>query len=713
MNFQKILAELKRRNVLRVATMYLVAGWLIIQIVAVINEPLNLPDKFDTITIIVIAVGLPVAMIFAWVFEFTPAGLKKTDEVEVSSKFNHQTNKKLNRLIMAILALVITVLIIERVFFAGSNFYDNVKPSIAVMPFVNMSSDSDNEYFSDGLSEELLNGLAKIEQLKVAARTSAFSFKGKNEDLRIVGELLNVAHILEGSVRKDGNKLRITAQLIRASDGYHMWSETYDREMAGIFKIQEEISRKVIEQLRIKLLPNQEQLVAKIPTENVGAYNAYLKATQWEVNRKASEIDSAILYYQKAITLDPTFGLAYARLAYSFGIKNDYGNLSIEEMEESMRENIDKALVIEPSLAQAYLALGLLYQRKSGASPTNNFQIDSIENQKALSAFKKAYELSPNDAPILERYQSGLGAFSGDSLKYIERALELDPLNPRYNTNYANLLQQKGNHRKALSILKQTTKRTPEFPRAYIIQSDIYSYFGDLDSVMIVNFQGYQITGDEYKILRNLARFSSELGLYKTSDYFLDKCLVLFPQKHDARMIKFRNWSAQGKISKILSHHDDMVDGFGPLFGNIIYKMFEARDFYFKGEYEEGLKLMEDYYNEIPDETKEMLQSHPGAGTGISGVFPYYKFYRIKAGKIKDTFGLTDSLLSEVSNYFIENDTKSNVLFEMSEPSYIFLEGNQKYDSLKERILADKKRMRDNVVAFLKKEKEWLREWED
>jgi len=707
MNYQKILAELKRRNVLRVTTMYLVAGWLIIQIVAVINEPLNLPDKFDTITIILIAAGLPVAILVAWIFEITPAGVKKTDEIEVSTEFNEKTNKKLNRIIIAFLTLAITLLITERVFFVGSGFYDDVEPSIAVLPFVNMSSDDDNEYFSDGLSEELLNGLAKIQKIKVAARTSAFSFKGKNEDLRTVGQLLNVEHILEGSVRKDGNKIRITAQLIRASDGYHIWSETYDRKLEGIFEIQEEISRMVIKELRIKLLPDEEQLVSTASTENVKAYEAYLKATQWEVNRQAADIDSAIVYYQRAISLDPSYALAYARLAYAYGLKHYYGNLSIVDAEKLMRENIDKALVLDSNLGQTYQAIGYLYERKAYAIRP----IDSSMQIKAYDAFKKAFELLPNNASILASYQSALNDISDDEnqdLKYIKKALDIDPLNPRYSANYANKLRQQGKHKDALSILKRLSTRSPEFAAAYTYQTDIYMHFGQLDSAFIINYQGYLNTGDEQDILSRLSFFSSHLGLYKTSKYFLDKLLKSYPDNPTALRGRLMINSLQGRFNDLLSFKDDFTIAFGPMVGEVFYKMFEARELHFKGSYEEGLKLMDDFHRENFDRFKETIFE----GMPIEEMFPDYKYFLLKAGKMdsKNALDLANEQIEHISDYFLDESKKSGVL---SNISFNLYEGDPEYDALKEEIMADQKRMRENVISYLKKEGEWRAEWED
>ena len=241
MNLPQLIEELKRRNVFKVATAYAIAGWLIIQVVTIIEAPLALPDWFDTMVIVLLGIGFPLALIFAWAFELTPDGIKKSVEVEQQVSIRSQTGKKLNGLTTAILIAAVVFLLVERVFFAPHAMQEEIAElttlptpeaaSIAVLPFADMSAEGDQEYFSDGLSEELLNALAKLKKIKVAGRTSSFKFKGENQNLSVIASELGVNHILEGSVRKAGGRVRITAQLVQARDGFHMWSQSYDREL--------------------------------------------------------------------------------------------------------------------------------------------------------------------------------------------------------------------------------------------------------------------------------------------------------------------------------------------------------------------------------------------------------------------------------------------------------------------------------------------------
>ncbi|MEE8294596.1 MAG: hypothetical protein V3R64_02690, partial [Sphingomonadales bacterium] len=229
--------ELKRRNVVRVAIAYAVVSWVALQLVDVLDEILSLPEGFGKAVLIILLIGLPIVLVFSWAYEVTPEGVMKTAEVDASKSITHGTGQKINKLIIGGLVLAVAFLLVDKFFISGNGVEqaETGEASIAVLPFVNMSDDAANAYFADGLSEELLNVLAKVPDLKVAGRTSSFQFKGDNLDLVEIGKTLGVDHILEGSVRKQGNRVRITAQLIRASDGFHMWSETYDRDLEDIF----------------------------------------------------------------------------------------------------------------------------------------------------------------------------------------------------------------------------------------------------------------------------------------------------------------------------------------------------------------------------------------------------------------------------------------------------------------------------------------------
>jgi len=262
--------ELKRRNVFKVATAYGIVSWLLIQISDTVFPRLHLPDWTVTFVIILVLIGFPIALIFTWSFELTPEGIKKTEEVDKNRSFTKRTGAKLNRIIIGVLILALGYFIYESRFSKSSETTESViatsenttvEQSVAVLPFADLSEKKDQEWFSDGLTEEILNSLARLPQLKVASRTSAFEFKGTNEDIKIIADKLGVAHIVEGSVRRIGDQLKLTAQLIRASDGFHIWSQTYDRSTADLFEVQEDIAEKIANALDIYLDEQKRQLM--------------------------------------------------------------------------------------------------------------------------------------------------------------------------------------------------------------------------------------------------------------------------------------------------------------------------------------------------------------------------------------------------------------------------------------------------------------------
>ena len=310
------LSELRRRKVFRVAATYAVASWLIIQVVSAVASPLNLPEWFETVVVVSLAIGFPIAILFAWAFEMTPDGIRATTASDGTT--NHSEGRTLDYALLGALIVVAGVTISGQLNLPTVEI-DPVaeevplEKSIAVLPFVDMSPDGDQEYFGDGIAEELLNELTSLDGLRVAGRTSSFSFKNSDDDLRTIGEALNVSLILEGSVRKDGDRLRITAQLINVADGYHHWSETYDRDLVDIFAIQDEIAEAVAGVLGVRLGVGNVNSFRGAGTENVKAYEVYLQAT-----KNASGLDERIRLLERAVELDPDYAAALAALGISF-----------------------------------------------------------------------------------------------------------------------------------------------------------------------------------------------------------------------------------------------------------------------------------------------------------------------------------------------------------------------------------------------------------
>jgi TolB-like protein/Tfp pilus assembly protein PilF len=337
--------------------------------------------------------------------------------------------------------------------------FADLLPSIAVLPFVNMSADPDNDYFCDGLAEELLNALAKLEGLKVAARTSAFSFKGKNVDVREIGRLLSVSVVLEGSVRKADDHLRISAQLINATDGYRLWSERYDRQLADIFSVQDEISLAIVEGLKLKLLGEDRAALLKKYTDNGEAYHLYLKGRYHQNKWTGAGIRQSVEYFEQAIAIDPNYALAYAGLADSYAslsAQNAFG-LSVTETAPLARAAAIRALEIDNNLAEAHQSLGLVRL---------NFDWDWTGAEKAL---KRALELNPNSAHAWHWYSHLLIAMDrfDESLAASKCAIELNPLDLDMNIHLAWHYFFTRNYDLTLEVARKTLEMDSTFTEAY------------------------------------------------------------------------------------------------------------------------------------------------------------------------------------------------------------------------------------------------------
>jgi len=314
--------ELKRRNVFKVAVTYAIVSWIALQVADVVFPALNVPPWVLSLLTVLLLIGFPIALLLSWAFELTPDGIKPTAEVAPEQSIRPRTGQRLNYLMTGALAVLLTVVVVDKYVLDDAAPASASAPtapatadkSIAVLPFVNLSSDQEQEYFSDGLSEEILNQLAQIGELKVTARTSSFSFKGKNADLRVIARELDVRYVLEGSVRTAGNQLRITAQLIDATDGSHVWSRAFDRERNDVFAIQEEIAMAVSETLSVALDVGA-MARARGGTTNLEAYDRYLRARALDRQRGTSEdIVRAAELYREAVKLDPTFVRAWSDL---------------------------------------------------------------------------------------------------------------------------------------------------------------------------------------------------------------------------------------------------------------------------------------------------------------------------------------------------------------------------------------------------------------
>ena len=413
--------ELKRRKVTRVFTVYAAAAFVILELVSIVVDPLNLPEWTLTLVIVLLCIGFVVAIILSWIYDVTSEGIEKTGPAELHeedrTKDSHQlkTWKYVSYLSFTLIIALIFWNIIPR----DRQTYDEftLDKSIAVLPFEDMSSEQDQEYFCDGMAEEIINSLAQLDSLKVIARTSTFAFKDTPEDIREIGKILDVSTILEGSIQKVGNRLRITAQLINVNDGSHLWSERYDREMEDVFIIQDEISDAIVENLKLKLLGKKGESSSHRQTKNLEAYNLYLKGRFFWHRRTEEDLLKSMELYQQALELDSTYVQAYAGLADVYFIMTWWGYFPREEGFEQAKEYVYKALAINDNLSEAHATLG-------GILTWYDWDWKGAERELLL-----AITLNSNDANA-HQYYSELMRVLGrmkEARQYIDKALVLNP----------------------------------------------------------------------------------------------------------------------------------------------------------------------------------------------------------------------------------------------------------------------------------------------
>lgn len=456
-----LFAELKRRNVIRVAIAYVITAWLVLQVADVVLGNIDAPGWVFQVILLLLGLGLPMAILFAWAFELTPEGIKREKDVDRSASVTAQTGRKLDRAIIVILVLAVAYFSIDK--FVLHDHADEVpdvdasavdtgeRPSIAVLPFVNMSSDTEQEYFSDGISEELLNLLAKIPQFRVAGRTSSFAFKGKNEDLRTIGESLGVTKLLEGSVRPGGDRVRITAQLINVEDGFHLWSETYDRELTDILAVQDEIASAVVDALKVTLLGNTVVGSGHAETIDADAYNEYLQGLFYRNKLGPANRRIAMTHFENALAIEPEFALAWAGLSRAAIDYASQGSEAVEEAQRRGRKAADRALQLDPNLPEAHIALGRIQY------------IFDWDWAAAEASYRRALELRPGDVQArrsLYDLASGHADFD-EALRQMQSLIEVDPLDENLQLTYSGALYDVGDLKASEAVIRRLLKQNP------------------------------------------------------------------------------------------------------------------------------------------------------------------------------------------------------------------------------------------------------------
>ena len=534
-----LFTELKRRNVFKVATAYLVVGWLLVEIATTLLPTLGAPDWVAKAIIFLFALAFVPVLVFAWAFELTPEGIKREKDVDRSRSITGDTGKKLNYVTIAAVAIGIVFVLTgesgdrttqdepEVVTTAGTS-------SVAVLPFVNMSGNAENEYFSDGLTETLLHMLAQIPDLKVAARTSSFAFKGQQDDIREIADALDVAHVLEGSVQRAGDRVRITAQLIRASDGFHVWSENYDRTLDDIFAIQDEIAGKVGSALSASLLGAKEPApIVGVGTENLEAYDKFLLAHAEHLKGSYGSLKVAEGLLKDALGLDPGFLEAKTELGFVY-IDQWRTGLSSEDA-----GLVDTISLVEQVLAQRpddVRARTALYQAEVFVDIFANNIPAALDTMDLLA--KHASE-HPNDvgavlvaAEVLARFGQGERAF-----ELVRGLSEIDPLNPAVYETLASVLEELERWEETRQAAQRSIELEPEQPNVRALIADTYRAEGNIVEWLRYYFAAMDIDPKDHELPGEVAEVLYTLRLPEQAAEFRARVRAIAPSSPAAFLL--------------------------------------------------------------------------------------------------------------------------------------------------------------------------------
>jgi TolB-like protein/Tfp pilus assembly protein PilF len=525
-NSRNFFGELKRRNVYKVAVAYAVAGWALAQGIAQVFPVFDIPNWVVRLIVLLIIIGLPIALALAWMFELTPQGIKRTETADAMPGTARQ--KKHTWIYVVVIGglLSIGLFFLGRYTAATWQAQSSGLPakSIAVLPFDNLSRDPDNAYFCEGVQDEILTRLAKVADLKVISRTSTQHFKSTPENLPAIAKQLGVMHILEGSVQKASDQVRVNVQLINALTDAHLWADTYDRKLTDIFAVESEIAKTIAETLQARLSGSEKSSIAKTPTTNSEAYELYLKGRFFWNKRTGADLEKAIEYFKQAVAKDPNYALAYVGLADSYMLLSSYGNVSPRESLPPAKGALKKALELDDSLAEAHASFGLL--------ATLDLDLD-----RSISELKRAIELKPNYATAHHWLALGyatLGQFDR-AIAEAKRAIEVDPLSLIINADcgwvYFNAHRYDEAEAQARKVLEMDSRfflahyylgaalqfeghvaqSIPEYQKAFELNGDLYS--------LAMLGQAYARSGQKEEARKVLARLNQEAKSHYVAPY--------------------------------------------------------------------------------------------------------------------------------------------------------------------------------------------------
>jgi len=631
-----LISELRRRNVLRMAVLYGIAAWLIMQVAEVVMDLAKLPDWIGPITLGVLAVGFPIALIFSWFYELTPEGLSLEKDVDRSESITHVTGRRLDFIVISLLCAAV-------ILFAYDKWWIGPPPekSIAVLPFVNITGNPDNEYLSDGLTETLLHALAQLPDLKVPARTSSFFFKGQNIDIREIAMKLGVNNVLEGSVQRDGNKVRIVAQLTEADTGFHLWSNTYDREITDIFDVQDDVANRVALAMKVILAGNAGSSVDKIEvvgTNNLAAYEEYLKGLQQKNVGTNTDRLRAEISFKRALAMDPDYYEAMLQLAYTYELLRSGGAITSAEAIENSRPWLDRLLEERPDNG---LALAL---------DTTIRGFDSVNVEQRQAALIAAIERTPNE-PQLYDTLAFLLRYSGqpeEALQWLERGITVDPL--AWNLHLTRMLwkMRVGDIDEAEASYARGIAANPDDLWLLLWGAEIQMLRKRYAEWFEMNRKFMELDPLDIEMPVEIALRFYLVGLEDEGDKYLQRAITIAPDKAFVRRVQLYrqvilgNYLGARKMSEAMLR-DDIEDRFGTYWSAVMVYMSTMSEL---GKTDEALAVLE--------ELKPGVSSpdfHPGDWKEMA--LQYYAVLALAQSLPKeDTLSMLDAVVSRWDKSF-------------------------------------------------------------
>ncbi len=529
MKIANFFAELKRRNVVRMAGLYLVGAWLLVQVAGTVLPMFGAPDWLPRSIVILLAIGFLPALIFSWVFEMTPQGLKRDEDVAPEQSIAPQTARRMDRMIIGVLVLALAYFAFDKFVLAPRRVASpndlssaiNAK-SIAVLPFENLSEDKANAYFAEGMQDEILTRLAKITDLKVISRTSTQHFKSSPDNLPQIARQLGVAYILEGSVQKAGDAVRVNVQLIKATSDAHLWADTFDRKLTDIFAVESEIAKTIADSLQAKLSSSAEHVLASRPTDNPEAHELYLKGRYFWNRRTGANLQKAVGYFEQAVEKDPKYALAYSGLAdchVLLPVYPELGSYPRDEMPKALAA-AHKAVELDDSLAEARTSLA-----RALAS--------DLQLSAAMSEFKRAIELNPSYATAHQWFGECLQSQGRveEALAELKRAQEVDPLSLVNNALVGFALETVGKSKEAIAQLRKTIEMDPNFANTHGLLGNVLENQGQLKEAVVEYEKSYSLGADPIAVAQ-LARAYFLVGRKAEAQQLWDKLKALSERQY-------------------------------------------------------------------------------------------------------------------------------------------------------------------------------------